>query len=703
MNRSVDRIRANGHRDGRPRWQEDGVWLIEDDAARSTRQRLPGVSARTTAPGVTIQLHRIGPQGPETIEKCAVERSPRAARVDRVDHALRMVDRALRHGRPGLVVAGSGYGSSAAFLCGLQARELDFAVELRPATYVRPLNGMPGGAKPIQAAAKIARVRWNEFCVSSPVSDEPLAFAIADLGRAALGRSSGRLFAAQTGGIQGVHRGTIIGLHSRPHRELRAIVEAVGWARWIRPVTRRRERAIRPNAAAEDSGLIVLKARANIAIADNIDATSAEHNDLVLAALRARKGALTKAARVLNVAELFAGAGGMGLGFLLAGQPRARYRLVCSAEVNPVYVETLRRNHRAFADQRRSSCGLVADTTAPLDLRTDRAMDRIRWCARQHGGLHLVIGGPPCQGFSTANRNSWHSDNPHNRLVGVFANCVRRLEPLVFLLENVQGVLWTCSAGRGRLRLSVAERVAKQFADAGYLTFPKLLDAAWYGVPQYRSRFFLMGIRSDLGYRQDDFGEWGPFPAPSNGPGAERPYVTVREAISDLPPIGNGQRQSEMPYAGPSSPVLRTNPFLALMRVGAPNESISDHVTSRQADYVVARYRRIPPGGNWQAIADTMTNYADVSRTHSNIYRRLEWDRPSITIGHYRKSMLVHPRQHRGLSLREASRLQSFPDWFRFAGTADGREGGLMHKQQQLANAVCPLVTKALAEFILLL
>ncbi|MFQ5472211.1 MAG: DNA cytosine methyltransferase, partial [Dehalococcoidia bacterium] len=84
-----------------------------------------------------------------------------------------------------------------------------------------------------------------------------------------------------------------------------------------------------------------------------------------------------------------------------------------------------------------------------------------------------------------------------------------------------------------------------------------------------------------------------------------------------------------------------------------------------------------------------------------NIYRRLEWDKPAITIGHYRKSMLVHPDQNRGLSLREACRLQSFPDWFRFAGTHDGRPGGLVHKQQQLANAVCPLVSKAIGTFIL--
>jgi site-specific DNA-cytosine methylase len=69
-----------------------------------------------------------------------------------------------------------------------------------------------------------------------------------------------------------------------------------------------------------------------------------------------------------------------------------------------------------------------------------------------------------------------------------------------------------------------------------------------------------------------------------------------------------------------------------------------------------------------------MTNYADVERTHSNIYRRLAWSEPAITIGHYRKSMIIHPSQHRGLSLREAARLQSFPDWFRFAGTESVRK-----------------------------
>jgi site-specific DNA-cytosine methylase len=137
------------------------------------------------------------------------------------------------------------------------------------------------------------------------------------------------------------------------------------------------------------------------------------------------------------------------------------------------------------------------------------------------------------------------------------------------------------------------------------------------------------------------------------------------------------------------------------MRAGSRGAFVSDHVTSKHASYVIDRYREIPQGANWEAIAKKLTNYTSVERTHSNIYRRLKSTEPSITIGHYRKSMLIHPTQHRGLSLREASRLQSFPDWFRFAGAENGDSGGLVHKQQQLANAVCPLVTKAIAEFLL--
>ncbi|MBI4473471.1 MAG: DNA cytosine methyltransferase [Acidobacteria bacterium] len=391
----------------------------------------------------------------------------------------------------------------------------------------------------------------------------------------------------------------------------------------------------------------------------------------------------------------------MGLGFLAAKQSGRCFRLIFSGEVHSIYVETLRRNHEYFRRTTTTRSSSVPDSIRPVDLHVRKTLDLITSIVGEACGVDVLIGGPPCRGFSSANRNSWSSDNPHNQLVNIFMMYVEKLRPPLFLMENVQGIVWTATNGSAQARPSVAENVFRRMRKAGYLVFPKLLDAVWYGVPQYRTRFFLVGIHEDVGYRMDDFGEWGPFPAPTHGPGTSRPYVTVREAIADLPPIGNGHISDELSYVEPDRAVS-ANRFLDFVRLHAPKNSILDHVTSHHAEYVIERYKQIPPGGNWEDIVEMMSNYADVNRTHSNIYRRLLWDEPSITIGHYRKSMLVHPEQHRGLSLREAARLQSFPDWFRFAGALVGN-GGLIHKQQQLANAVCPLVTKALAQFILTL
>jgi len=269
-------------------------------------------------------------------------------------------------------------------------------------------------------------------------------------------------------------------------------------------------------------------------------------------------------------------------------------------------------------------------------------------------------------------------------------------------MENVQGMLWTSPVGSLQDRHNtVADYAARNLVRAGYDIFPRILDAARYGVPQHRSRLFVLGIHRDFGYRPEDFGKWGPFPPPSNGPGTAWPYVTVRDAIGDLPNVSNGASETVIPYSATETADLNGSAFLKRMRAHAPSGVIFDHLTSRHANYVIDRYRRIPPGGNWQDIVNMMTNYAEIERTHSNIYRRLKWDETSITIGDYRKSMLVHPSQNRGLSVREAARLQSFPDWYRFSGGSNGARGGLMHKQKQLANAVCPLVTQAFAEFIL--
>ncbi|MFN6478098.1 DNA cytosine methyltransferase [Nostoc sp. DedQUE07] len=416
-------------------------------------------------------------------------------------------------------------------------------------------------------------------------------------------------------------------------------------------------------------------------------------------------GALTASRNDVRVVELFAGAGGMGVGFLMAGEQKKGFRIINSAEINPIYLKSLETNYKSFSNNstnRIEDC-IPSDFT-PIDLTKKQDFQLVHEAVKKAEGVDLVIGGTPCQGFSQSNRSNWDAKNTYNHLVEYFIECSLELAPKAILLENVQGILWTprSNKSKNKRKLTVVDYIARKFTDAGYVLFPAVLDAAWYGVPQHRNRFFLLALHKDLGYTVDHFGEWGAFPLPTHGAMGKYNYATVKEAISDLPVIDNGEVRVIQEYDEPTQEGLISNLFLQQMRQMAAPGTIEGHIVSKQADYVIDRYRHIPAGGNWQNIRHMMTNYSDIENTHSNIYRRLKWDEPSITIGNYRKSMIIHPEQNRGLSLREASRLQSLPDWFTFCGTTDNSKVlGIMHKQQQLANTVSFLLTLAIARYIL--
>ncbi len=283
--------------------------------------------------------------------------------------------------------------------------------------------------------------------------------------------------------------------------------------------------------------------------------------------------------------------------------------------------------------------------------------------------IFIIVGGPPCQGFSMSNTRSRNMCNAKNLLFKEFVRIVGEVKPQWFLLENVWGMT---KMENGNTIVQIEDC----FRAVGYDNISSaVLCADDYGVPQHRKRFFMVGNNQGIDFT---------FPPPC----AEK--ITVRDAISDLPELQNGDMSDSLPYA---TPYEEASAYAQQMRA---NSMVSrQNFVSRSTDLVVQRYPHIPQGGNWRNIpAELMGNYADKSRCHSGIYKRLRPDRPSVVISNYRKSMLIHPIQHRGLSVREAARIQSFPDTFIF-------QGPLMSIQQQIGNAVPPLLAKAVIEQII--
>ena len=282
--------------------------------------------------------------------------------------------------------------------------------------------------------------------------------------------------------------------------------------------------------------------------------------------------------------------------------------------------------------------------------------------------VSIVFGGPPCQGFSLSNTMTRNMKNPNNSLFEEFLRFVNEIQPDWFLFENVEGF---AHFEEGKIQHLVEQR----FRNMGYSVFSKVLWASYYGVPQHRNRFFMVGNRLGIQFE---------FPEPFET------KITVNDAIGDLPDLTNGQQADTLSYKLPAN---KSSKYARMMRKGSKRSR--QNYVSRNADYVLERYRYIAQGQNWEAIPDElMQNYANKANCHSGIYRRLKANEPSVVISNYRKNMLIHPFQDRGLSVREAARLQSFPDIFIF-------KGSLMHIQQQIGNAVPPLLAKAVFEKIL--
>lgn len=270
----------------------------------------------------------------------------------------------------------------------------------------------------------------------------------------------------------------------------------------------------------------------------------------------------------------------------------------------------------------------------------------------------LIFAGPPCQGFSTSNQRTRSKDNPSNWLFIDLLTVIEKSKPSWVIIENVPGLLET---EKGFFFLEIIKALER----VGYLVVFKVINAVHVGVPQTRSRLFIIGNL----HKKRFF-----FPSENN-----YPITTVSQAIRDLPDIENGANVDELDYG-------EDHPSKYATSLRTISGKCKNNIVTMNSNSVIERYKYIPPGGNWQDIpANLMENYRDRTRCHTGIYHRLEQNKPSVVIGNFRKNMLIHPIKNRGLSVREAARIQSFPDWFTF-------HGSIGFQQQQVGNAVPPLL-----------
>lgn len=363
---------------------------------------------------------------------------------------------------------------------------------------------------------------------------------------------------------------------------------------------------------------------------------------------------------MINTVDLFSGCGGMSLGFKMAG-----FKSIFASDIDENCEKTFTLNFKDVP----FLCKDITTLTEE-DIFThigDKKVD-------------VIIGGPPCQGFSLANkRRDNNNTDPRNKLFYQYLKVLNWIKPKAFVLENVKGLL-SMQGGR------VIKEIVRCFSDAGYNVDYKVLKASDYGVPQIRERVIVVGIRKDL--------EVLPvFPEPTT---ANIP-ISVDDAISDLPQIAAGEgRECEEYLCDPK------NDYQRFMRKNS--HKVYNHIAMRHTPRLVERFKAIKAG---QSLLDVWETHGAVKRGNptekstikfSQNNNRVFGDRPAPTIAASFQSNFIHPHLDRNFTAREGARLQSFPDDFIFCGfrTKMSWQKGLS-QYQQIGNAVPPLLAYQIA------
>lgn len=364
--------------------------------------------------------------------------------------------------------------------------------------------------------------------------------------------------------------------------------------------------------------------------------------------------------RRLTAIDLFCGAGGLSEGFRQAG-----YTVVAGNDIDAAAGETYMATH----PHAQFILGPIQDVT----------VDRLcQASGLRPGELDVLLGGPPCQAYSVYNHQRGMHDSRAN-LFREYLRVVEGMKPKWVVMENVTGI--TSIAGG-----TVVQSIKDALRHLGYEVECRILKAEEYGIPQERRRMVFVGNRLGLPVG---------FPEPTHGPAGSglAPFTTIWDAIGDLPPLANGEKDTATAYAAAPAHWFQT-----YARESA-REMVPNHEAPRLSAANQARMKHIPIGGSWRDIPHDMLP-AGMKRAnrsdHTKRYGRMHPQGLSCTVltkcdihwGAY-----IHPYQDRAISVREAARLQAFPDTFVFRGSRT-------EQYVQVGNAVPPLLGRKVAEAI---
>jgi DNA (cytosine-5)-methyltransferase 1 len=358
-----------------------------------------------------------------------------------------------------------------------------------------------------------------------------------------------------------------------------------------------------------------------------------------------------------TVIDLFCGAGGLSLGFQDAG-----FRVIAGADINPVFGSTFTSIHNGAEFIEGPIANLKGGTLSHKFGLSPKDLD-------------VLVGGPPCQGYSVYNHKRGMHD-PRASLFEDYLSIVSELKPKWLVMENVTGLL---SIENGRL----LDRIKSEIRTLGYLQVEHfVVKAEEYGVPQERRRVLIVANRIGI-----------PISMPSGKFGSCKPFVTVWDAIGDLPPIWDEQVNASVKYVGAPQ-----NSFQVEMR--GNRAIVAQHHAPKLGIANRERLKHIPAGGSWRNIPfDLLPEGMKKAKRsdHTKRYGRPNKDDLSCTLltkcdihwGAY-----IHPVQNRPFSVREYARLQSFPDHVEF-------NGSMTEQFMQIGNAVPPRLARAVAGYLL--